>query len=145
MRADWGRLNPAIAGQGLRGFANSGGVDAALGIEKQFAQQSVWLFIREICAFRLNQAFQFLGNGFISDHSLFGGANCGAIKGLAGDNIPGRFFQIRAAVHIHRHIAGTDAVGWFADRMGGFDHSAAAGCQDQAHTLVLHQFLSTLQ
>ena len=140
-----GDAEPGHTGQGLGGFAHGFGVDGAVGVEEQFAQPPGLFFIGEISALGLHELGQLVGDGLVGHHGLFGGADGGAVESLAGHDIAGRLFQVGAAVDVCGHIAGADAVGGFADRMGGLDHGAAAGGQDEAHVLVLEQFLGAGQ
>ena len=132
-----GMLNPAMPATVCAGFPTVVVLMAPFGMEQQFAQPFGLFFIGEIGAVLRSSALSACAAiGLSATTACSDGADGGAVKRFAVDDVAGGFFQVSAAVHIHRHIARANAIGRFADRMGGFHHRAAAGRQDQAHAFV---------
>jgi len=114
-------------GNGLGGFTYRLGIYGAIRMEEQVAQRRCLAFIGEISPFRYHQIFQLRRDWLISNDGLLGGADGGAVKGLAADDVLGGFAQVRTAVHISGHVARPHTVSGFADGMGGLNHNAATG------------------
>ncbi len=97
------------------------------------------LIVHEIGALLLHGFDQLRADGRIGDDGAFGGAERAPVERGAVEDVGGGFGQVGGAVHVDGHVAGADAVGRFALRVGGAHHGRAAGGQDEVGGRVFEQ------
>ena len=100
-----------------------------------------FLFVQDISTAILQLFFNGVINVFVNDNRLLGSANHAIVKGFAHQNGADGHFNVGCFVNNGRNVSCTDAESRFAGRISRFDHTRAAGCQNQVNAVMAHQML----